>query len=291
MIITQFNLFNESVNYGVVYHILDFEKLKYVIENNHLKTYRASHKGGISTTRNKMMNSYLGDGPTAFIKLELDASKLSSNYKIKPVTYTSYTNVRLHEYEEVILTKYKPINNIKKYVNKLILIKENIEKLRKSWREDDAVSDYFTTAGTRNGTMKEMIQWIVDNSPYDIWVQEGSSIKKDDEYINSLTSQELENVTFKYDIWYRGYIKNTNIKHGYRDVIIDSAGGQHSDWVVGHTYEGDFKLKEKGELDLNQANKEIDEETFRPYFLKFRILKDGSQYLEDAFPLYRLKDN
>jgi len=65
---------------------------------------------------------------------------------------------------------------------------------------------------------------------------EGSSIKKDDEYIESLIGEELHPVTFKYDIWYRGYIKHINDRGGVSDAIIDSNGKVQTDWVVGDVY-------------------------------------------------------
>ncbi len=148
MRLKSFHSFNEGKNYGVLYHILDNDKLKYVFENDHLRPYTASHLSGISTTRNKMMNGYLGDNSTSFFKLELDGSKLSNKYKIKPVSYISQTKVRFEEHEEVILSKGKPIENLHKYVNKLIVVKDRIEKLRKTLRSSDSSSDFFTTAGT-----------------------------------------------------------------------------------------------------------------------------------------------
>jgi len=37
----KYSLFKESKNYQPLYHILDLDKLKYVIENNHLKPHLA----------------------------------------------------------------------------------------------------------------------------------------------------------------------------------------------------------------------------------------------------------
>ena len=55
--ITDFKLF-ESKNIQNLYHILDTEKLHFVLTNNEIKSYKFHY---ISTTRNKMMNGYTGD--------------------------------------------------------------------------------------------------------------------------------------------------------------------------------------------------------------------------------------
>jgi len=77
----------EYKNIGPIYHIIDMEKLEFILTNNYLKPKH--FWGGISTTRNKMMNSYTGDSPVSIFKLELDTGKLSNNYKIKPVSDTN----------------------------------------------------------------------------------------------------------------------------------------------------------------------------------------------------------
>jgi len=286
----------EAKNYSKLYHILDFKKLKYVFENNHFKPYRAANGAYISFTRNKMMNSYLGDNTTSFFKLELDGEKLSNNHKIKPFSYISATNVRFQEWEEIVKTnKGGLITNIDKYVTKLIIIKSKIESLMEvhSWSRSDTPSDYFTTAGTRNGTMPEIFKYVVENSPFDIYVQEGSVIKKDDEYIKSIINYDLHKVEFKYDIWYRGNIKQKRTTFGSTDALVDSEGNVYPNWVVGHTY-NNIELKDKDELDINQEPKEfkggnfIEGEKYKPYILKFRKTPKG-YYMEDARPLDWLK--
>jgi hypothetical protein len=131
MSLSKFQTFNESKSVGVLYHIIDFEKLKYIIENNHLKSFKAGNSGGISTTRNKMMQGYLGDNSTSFFKLELDGEKLSHKYKIRPMAYVSATNVRFQEYEELIVTNHKPLSDVDKYINKLIISKDRIKNFVK----------------------------------------------------------------------------------------------------------------------------------------------------------------
>lgn len=46
-----------------LYHLLDIDNLRYVIETDTLTSYQAGG-GKISTTRNFMLNNYLGDNST-----------------------------------------------------------------------------------------------------------------------------------------------------------------------------------------------------------------------------------
>ncbi len=130
------------------------------------------------------------------------------------------------------------------------------------------------------------MKWVVENSPYDIWVQSGSVIKKDDEYLKSLIDEDLHPVTFKYDIWYRGYIKHPkHPRRGHKDAIIDSNGKTQFDWVVGDVYPDKYNLMDYDELDMKSVVKEIDGEEFKPYLMKFRIISGDRNYLEDTRPL------
>lgn len=93
-----FNEFIKESNYQNLYHILDMGKIKYLFENKSLTPYKAGG-GYISFTRDKMMNSYLGSGGS-FIKLEIDANKLNTKYRIRPFSYRSNNGQRFNEREE-----------------------------------------------------------------------------------------------------------------------------------------------------------------------------------------------
>jgi len=278
----------EGVNYGNLYHIIDNNKFKFIIDNDKLSPYIASNSGKISFTRNKMMNSYLGDAPTSFLKLEIDASKLSNNYKISPFRYKSHNNGHFDEWEEMT----NPIKNISRYVTKLIINKNKIENLKKSVRFENNLSDYFTTKGTINGTIPSMMKYIIDNSPYPVYVQDGSVIKKDDVYIQSLINFELKKVEFRYELVYRGYVYIKN-KKGSRDSVLYS-NGEHviGDLVVGIAVDKK-PLKTMSEvLDINiDFNKQIRGEEFTPYIFTYRIGKKLN-YLENIIYLTpnRLKE-
>ena len=284
MNILNFDLFLESKNYQKLYHILDFEKLKFVFNTDNLVPYTAG-RGHISFTRSKTMNGYLGDSPISLFKLEIDAQKLSNNYKISPFTYVSMTGVRFDEKEERVKGIIK---NISKYVTKLIIIKSRIEKFKKSFRhneDDDSPSDWFTDVKKEElKNIPSMIRYIIENSPYEIYVQEGSVIKKDDEYLNSLANYELKNVTFKYDIWYRGYFKSKRTKYGIIDTFIDSNGDKIENLAIGTQYpksiEDEYDLLDSvPDLDKIYETKIIDNVKCVPYLIKFRKMKN-SYYLE-----------
>lgn len=274
----------ESKNYGNIYHILDEDKLKFVIKTDTLKPYKASNGNSISFTRNKMMNSYLGDSVTSWFKLEIDGEKLSENYRIRPYSYRSYNGGRFEEYEEIVK---KPIENISKYVTKLIIIKSRIENSKKTLR-DQSISDWFSDIKKEDDRLPNIIKWVYENSPYPIYVQEGSIIKKDDDYINSIINHPIKKVTFKYDIWYRGMKPSKRHRGGYNDVMIDSDGREIVEWVIGEYYDKPMDLKDYEELDFKSPTKEIYGEVFRPYIIKFRDIGE-KYYLEDARALSWVK--
>jgi hypothetical protein len=71
-----FKIIRESKIDNKLYHIIDFEKLFYILNNNKIKSYKFSF---ISTTRNVNMVGYVGDSPTSIFKLELDWNELHTN--------------------------------------------------------------------------------------------------------------------------------------------------------------------------------------------------------------------
>lgn len=208
--IARFNIYNmitsykifEAKNYSSLYHIIDLNKLAFIIDNNVLKSY---HFSKISTTRNKMMNGYTGDSPVSIFKLELDAEKLSQNYKIKPFA-EKYTEIgldsrkikRFQEWEEQIQTN--EIKNIDRYVKKLIIIKSNVERLKDSgW--------FDTDGGNFRGqrmTFPEYFRTYLPKVKFPIYVQEGAVIKKDDEWIDSIKNYELKIINHAYALAYKG---------------------------------------------------------------------------------------
>lgn len=280
MNVMMFELFLESKNYQNLYHILSFSKLKYLFENNNIKPFSAGN-GFISFTRDKMMNSYLGDDPSSFFKLEINASKLSTKYKIKPFSYISYTKVRFDEREERVKGT---IHNAFDYIDKIILIKDRIEELKRSFRGSHSPSDWFTTTNKYNrefNNIPDIIRYVKEHSPCDIYVQSGTKIEKDDEYVRSLIDYELVKVVFKYDIWYRGFFKSDRIKYGSVDTFITSTGDKIKNIVIGKDYPKTLDLYDKRpDIDVEYKNKIIDGIECNPYLITFRETPD-SYYLED----------
>jgi hypothetical protein len=270
---------NESKNYQNLYHIIDFNKLKFILENDLVKPYKASNGNSISTTRDKMMNSYLGDSPTSFIKLELNGDKISNKFKIKPYSYKSLNGIRFDEREEIIKLTNRNSFKASDYIEKIIIIKNRIEKLKKSNYRDEEVSIPY------------IIKYIVENSPYPIYVQDGAVIKKDEQYLQSLINHKIHKVEFKYDIWYRGFLPSKKYKYGLDDVMIDSNGNKIYNLVIGNIYNTN-KLTFINKDEIKKPNKKlIQGEKFEPYLIKFRKLKNGKYYLEDIRPLSWIHKN
>ena len=206
--ITNFKLF-EGKNIQNLYHILDINKLYFVLKNNEIKSLNFHY---ISTTRNKMMNGYLGDNYSSIFKLELDGQKLSDNYKIKSYQDSGWvinsnddrTHFYHEEWEEQIQTN--KIKNAKKYIIKIILIKSRIEKMKdSSWFEN-----HFSENGRKEKWMNlpDILKDIIDKYKIEFWVQDGSIIKKDDDYINSIINYKVRNIYHGFTLYWRGYKKN-----------------------------------------------------------------------------------
>lgn len=277
---------NESKHYQNLYHIVDYDKLKYILENNKISSFKF---GNISLTRNKMMNGYLGDTPLSIFKLELDANKLSHKYKIEPFSYKSANGEYFQEYEERVLTQ--KISNAFIYINKIILIKENIKRLEKDYRDNADVSNWFSENNGKN--IPFFIKNIYDKCKekgFDLYVQDGSIIKKDDDYINSLINYPLVKKEYLYVSVLRGYEKiiPKGEKHGhYLDVMFDNNGNRLENFYIGQEFKQEdinfFLIDNKDELEkINE--KIINGENFSPFIIKFLKKKNNNLYLQDIRP-------
>lgn len=135
--------------------------------------------------------------------------------------------------------------------------------------------------------MPTMIKYIVDNSPFEVYVQDGSIIKKDDDYLNNIINYELHDVTFKYDVWYRGGFKHPKYKYGVIDTIIDSDNNRYGDFVIGSEYPPSLNLKDKEDININEYPefKEIEGVRCKAYVVKFREISNGNYYMEDIRPI------
>jgi len=287
MIKNYYQYITEGRQRGPLYHVLSIDSLKHVINNNAITGH---HYRKISTTRNKMLNSYIGSRPSAFFKLEIDGNKLSNDYKIKPFVYKSQTRVRLEEQEEQVQT-----NNIKdafNYINKVIIIKDMMENARNgsyAWQMDDDIKKplYWFTSDVREGdSMQKFIKWVKENSEAPLYVQDGSKIYKDDEYINSLITEPVYTIDYGYALYYRGRTEIINDDlFSMKEALfpVDDRNRDILQPVMGYNYE-DLHLMNKDEV-LSKLNnydfiKGIDrvypggepyKEKFELYFLKFQL--------------------
>lgn len=255
--ITDFQIF-ESKNIQNLYHILDTEKLHFVLTNNEIKSYKFHY---ISTTRNKMMNGYLGDNSTSIFKLELDGPKLSDHYKMKPYQDSGWElgsdNERTHfyhqEWEEQIQTRV--IKNARKYIIKIILLKNRIERLKDSaWFEN-----HFSTSKGRKGkwvSLPDILKDIIEKYKIELWVQEGSVIKKDDEYVESIINYDVRKMYHGFALYWRGYIKKDG-RLGYTEstIALDKRNKDIEHLVVGYEYDNIWVRNKIEDIDKDTIKK------------------------------------
>ena len=240
----------EYKNIGPIYHIIDMEKLEFILTNNYLKTKHFF--GGISTTRNKMMNGYTGDSPVSIFKLELDTGKLSNNYKIKPVSDTtteigyggSRKTVHFDEREELIKTK--KIDNINKYVKKLVIIKKQVEYLKNSGWFDSDGGNY---KGERM-TIPEYFKNFIKNCKLPVYVQDGSIIKKDDKWVESITNYTIKQINHGYIFYKKENRPHPKFKYAIKEyfVSLDRINKELTDITIGYNYKDLYLWKNDNDI-------------------------------------------
>lgn len=127
------DLLKEEVKGKYLYHLMNFEKMKFVIETNSLKSWNFFN--GISTTRNPNMNSYTGEGSMVVFKLKLDWNKLDKEFGTESFNYKSSTGITFEEDEELIKTTKIP--NIKNYIIEIVVLKDKLKKLKSYFDPND----------------------------------------------------------------------------------------------------------------------------------------------------------
>jgi len=263
-----------------LYHIVDFEKLFYILEKNKISSYKFSY---ISTTRDKNLNSYVGDNATSIFKLELDGKLLSQDYETKPFTYVSRTNISFDEEQEEQIQTHD-IENAIKYIKKVILIKRRIEYLKDS--------GWFTTdGGNYKGKRKNIPELLKDvigklrKYNIELYVQENGSIEKDDKYIESILNHPIKTIYHGYAYYQRGYEEfyhdrlKINVNKDLckpldkRNTIIDEL-------VVGYNYENLWLLKET----TNKNIKDIEiEKDYKLYGFNFTYKLNDIIYEDNEY--------
>jgi hypothetical protein len=271
----------EGKQLGNLYHIVDFEKLEFILKNNMLKS---KSWGIISTTRDKQMWSYVGDNPLSVIKLELDGDKLSNNYKIRPTRFkTTYVGVGgettpgyLDESEEEIKTNKIP--NIGKYIKKIIISKFKIERLKdSSWFS----SDGGNFKGERI-TISELFKRFIENCDYPIYVQYKNKIYKDDEWINSIINHPIKQINHGYIKYKKTLQPHPRDKYAKTEVFepLDDMNNNLKEVVVGYKY-NDLYLFKKLSYDRSKE--------FRDDIRLFDFIYDNKDIIEETDEFIKVK--
>jgi len=191
----------ESKQIGDLYHLIDFNRLKYILSTN---TIINQNFYNISTTTNKNLNDYLGAPVQLFFKLQLDGDKLNDIYKISDFVYTS-NNGQKFTGEKEKLIKTNKISNIKKYIKHLIIIKPTLENYSR-----------ILTHQQIGQILYNAIQLSKSNG-ISILIQDGSKLTTSDSYINNLIDNKDK---FKFQFYYPPYYKNKAVKLGSNDKYL-----------------------------------------------------------------------
>lgn len=287
-----------------LYHILNVESLFHNLKCNCIK---GDHYNGVSLTRTKFLNGYVGERYGAFFKLELDYQKLKQDYKLKNTIFVSKTGVSFDDEKEVHINE--PINNLSKYLTKIILIKNKVEYLKNN--------NWFSTIGIRpiSGfkNAPEIIRFIYKKYRNIFYIQDESNIEKINyKYILDLFNY-IRTIFTGYAFYYRGYEKiydNPNFKNlsSYKERVIplDNYNTNIDKLVIGYDYNNlrlfknkKYSLIKSLKLDkINQKFQNYDLYCFQFTYIPQDIIKNDDKmviikqgYLEDADPVrYKIKE-
>lgn len=168
----------EAKQVGTLYHLTNLDGMEYILRDNKL---RRGQYEGISFTRNKMLNSYVGSPVNLFFKLIIDGDKLSEKYKLEPYKY--HANDRSIDFrkEAEELVRVNEISNISKYIKGIAFIYDNFELRERDYNEGPKELLYYGNFKTfLNEDLKDLLNRI--RKKYPLYVQLGTQIKKDDKW-------------------------------------------------------------------------------------------------------------
>lgn len=263
----------------MLYHILSAESLFHALQCNCLE---GQYYSGISLTRTKFLNFYVGERAGAFFKLELNQNLLSQDYKLKKTVFVSRTGVSFAGEQETHIDE--PIKNLSKYLTKIILIKNKIEDLKNN--------DWFTTIGVRPinnfKNAPDIINYIYKKYKNIFYIQDGSTIFKDQNYVQNLYNY-IKTVFVGYTFYYRGYDKiDYYLKE--KAIPVDSYNKNINELVIGYNYynlrlfkDKDYAMnKFKSIFNLNNK-KLFTQNDYKLYVFEFKyipadIKKDSKEY-------------
>lgn len=275
------NFLNESASsLKHVYHVLDIEKLEYVLSTNKISSKSFSN---ISTSRNKNFSSYVGDGVTSWFKLELDYKKLNKKYKNRSFIYTSQTNVSMPEEEEqqFLTNEISPAFD---YITRIILMKGRLENSMYRFHNKKEPSDWMTDAPRPYRKIPQIIKSFVEKLKafnMKFYVQEfDGTIHEDDKYVQSIIDHPIKHVDIYYAYAYR---MNSFVKRfSYEDVIYDPIKNIPHRIVIGAKYpKSDFICLETSEEKLK---KKYNFETTKSKLAKIPV--EDKKYYQDLATKY-----
>lgn len=168
----------EAKQVGILYHLTNLDGMEYILRDNKLR--RGSYEG-ISFTRNKMLNFYIGSPVNLFFKLIINGDKLSEKYKLEPYKYHANDKGIDFRKEAEELIRASEISNISKYIKGIAFIYDNFERREKDYNEGPDKLFYYGNFKTfLNDDLKDLLNRI--HQKYPLFVQIESQIKKDDKW-------------------------------------------------------------------------------------------------------------
>lgn len=261
------------MKYKYVYHVLDVDALLFTLKSNILQ---GKNYSGVSTSYDPKFNSYIGDRPWSFFKLQLDAQLLiQDGYNLKRFDYVSNNNQKFDEKEYHIDSK---IQNIKKYITKIILIFSKFNSLK------DAV---FSQIGHQPNKFKEDIKWLYQNYKKDLYLQKlNHTFVKSDSFFQKIINKKIEIEYFGFEIYKKieKYVKGNKDRMShfeYEYIPFNKKNKILKNFVVGYSYKNLYLTS-----DLKKIPK-TDDPNFIVLFYRVRkkevhIINNNSFYVKSA---------
>lgn len=161
---------------GDLYHLTNLDGMEYILRDNKLKR---GQYDGISFTRNKMLNFYVGSPVRLYFKLMIDGDKLSNNFKLEPFLYYARDRSISFRDESEEIVKKSEIPNISKYIKGVAFIYRNFENDEEYFNRDEP--DDLLFRGNFKTFLKKDLKDLLEriDKKYGLYVQLGSQIKKD----------------------------------------------------------------------------------------------------------------
>lgn len=235
---------SERKQFGYIYHLMATDKAFYNFTTDSIKVRTYNY---ISFTRDINLNSYMGDGGTILIKIELNNELLSDKYRIEPYRYRNGFGVYFDEFEERVV-KTKTIENLHKYISKIILLEDKIDK---EIKYKGKYVNYLLDSRNEYNIIS-FLQLVNDYSKkydIDIYLQDTSKrnrfFTKNDNYIKE-TLDKIELVDVKKELF--NIIRTPSGEFKYLNMVNFST---FDEFVVGKTFSIDEFDKELAKYNKN----------------------------------------